>query len=148
MSRIKEIGIVVLIAGLLTVGITYTVLFKPSEPTEFRVPEKIEFIKLPDPETTSIMSVEEAILRRRSIRDYKEEPLALQDVSQLLWAAQGITDPVRKFRAAPSAGATYPLEVYVVVGVNGVIGLKEGLYHYDPFNHRLKYLMKGICAHS
>jgi len=129
-------------------GITYTVLFKPSEPAEFRVPEKIEFIKLPDPETTSIMSVEEAILRRRSIRDYKEEPLALQDVSQLLWAAQGITDPVRKFRAAPSAGVTYPLKVYVVVGVNGVIGLNEGLYHYDPFNHRLKHLMKGIYAHS
>ncbi|MEM2339181.1 MAG: SagB/ThcOx family dehydrogenase, partial [Nitrososphaerales archaeon] len=81
-------------------------------------------IKLPEVKLKSDCSIEEALLKRRSVRDYKDEPLTLQEVSQLLWAAQGITDP-RGFRTAPSAGATYPLELYVVVG--NVEGLEKGV---------------------
>ncbi|MEM2842541.1 MAG: SagB/ThcOx family dehydrogenase [Candidatus Bathyarchaeia archaeon] len=89
------------------------------------------------------MSVEEAIAKRRSIRDYSNEPLTFQQLSQLLWAAQGITDLKTRFRAAPSAGATYPLEVYVVLGSNSVVGLNAGIYHYNPLTHELKLLFEG-----
>lgn len=99
-------------------------------------------MELPPPVTRGIMSVEEAVLKRRSVRSYSNKPLSLEDVSQLLWAAQGITDPTRGFRAAPSAGATYPLEVYVVVGENGVIGLEKGLYHYRPDKHIIEYVFE------
>ncbi|CAB49164.1 SagB/ThcOx family dehydrogenase [Pyrococcus abyssi] len=100
-----------------------------------------EVIKLPEPRLRGEMSVEEAIARRRSIRTYKDEPLTIEELSQLLWAAQGITDERRKFRAAPSAGATYPFEVYVVVGK--VMGLKPGVYLYNPFEHSLILVREG-----
>ncbi|MDD4985070.1 MAG: nitroreductase family protein [Dehalococcoidales bacterium] len=66
---------------------------------------------MPEPRYDSEISVERAMLQRRSIRDYTDEPLSLDEVSQLLWAAQGITEP-NGFRTAPSAGGTYPLNVY------------------------------------
>lgn len=110
--------------------------------------EAYGFVKLPSPNVIGTMSVEEAIQRRRSIRSYMDKPLSLQDVSQLMWAAQGITDPARGFRAAPSAGATYPLEVYLVVGKSGVTGLDEGLYRYDPYEHRLESILKGDLRSS
>ena len=74
---------------------------------------KSKTIKLPAPLKNSNTSTEEAILKRRSVRSYKDSPLTLKEISQLLWAAQGITDP-RGLRAAPSAGALYPLEIYVI----------------------------------
>lgn len=92
-------------------------------------------VRLPSPKYKSSTSIEETLLKRRSIRDYKDEPLTLEEVSQLLWAAQGITKN-GVYRTAPSAGATYPLEVYVVCGK--VKGLERGLYHYDPEKHTLK----------
>ena len=88
------------------------------------------------------MSVEESIARRRSIRNYLRGPLSLDMLSQILWAAQGITDSDGVFRAAPSAGALYPLELYVVARKDGVEGLPEGVYHYEPKGHRL-LLCKG-----
>ncbi len=102
-----------------------------------------EAIKLPPPITRGNVSVEEAISRRRSVRSYADKPLSLLHVSQLLWAAQGITDPARGLRAAPSAGATYPLEVYVVVGAGGVIGLEAGVYRYYPESHEIKLVKLG-----
>lgn len=105
-------------------------------------------IELPTPITRGTMSVEEAILKRRSVRNFLNKPLSLGDVSQLLWVAQGITDPARGFRAAPSAGATYPLEVYVVIGKDSVTGLFEGLYHYKPDKHVLEYLLEGDLRSS
>jgi len=92
-------------------------------------------IKLPKPRYESDVSVEEAILNRRSVRSYTDKPLSLEDISQLLWAAQGITDKEKKFRAAPSAGALYPLEIYLVAG--NVTSLDDGVYRYDPFNHKI-----------
>jgi len=96
---------------------------------------------LPKPKVYGEMSVEESIYRRRSIRDYSEEPLRLEDLSQILWSAQGITEPNRMFRSAPSAGATFPLEIYVVV--KEVIDLNPGVYHYIPNNHSLKLIKEG-----
>jgi len=88
------------------------------------------------------MSVEEAIEGRRSERDFKDQPLNIEQVSQLLWAVQGITDP-RGFRAAPSAGATYPLDVYLVVGEKGVDELQAGIYHYRVREHALRFITGG-----
>ena len=95
---------------------------------------------LPEPQYESDMPVEQCLLQRRSIRDYSEEPITLQELSQLLWAAQGITDP-RGFRTAPSAGALYPLEVYVAAG--NVEGLTPGIYRYEPEEHQVILLTVG-----
>jgi SagB-type dehydrogenase family enzyme len=97
-------------------------------------------IILPEPRYDSDVSVEEAILQRRSIRDYADKPLTLPEVAQLLWAAQGITDP-SGYRAAPSAGATYPLEIYAVIG--NVEGVTQGIYQYEPEKHQLLKVVDG-----
>jgi len=104
-----------------------------------QVPPEIE-VKLPEPRHDSGVSIEETLLKRRSVRDYTGECLTLQEVSQLLWAAQGTTD-ARGFRTAPSAGATYPLETYIVVG--DVENLTEGIYHYKSAEHKLVKVLDG-----
>jgi SagB-type dehydrogenase family enzyme len=102
-------------------------------------------IKLPSPRLKGKVSLEETILKRRAVRRYRREPLDSSQLSQILWSAQGITG-TREFRAAPSAGATYPLEIFVVVGKQGVITreakqapeeLPAGIYHYEPDSHSL-----------
>ena len=99
-----------------------------------------EQISLPEPVTDSDVSVEAAIKARRSVREYTKEPLTLADVSQLLWAAQGITErPIR--RAAPSAGGLYPLEIYLVAG--NVESLPAGVYRYRNSGQQLELLAKG-----
>jgi SagB-type dehydrogenase family enzyme len=102
--------------------------------------EQAEVINLPEPRYDSDVSIEQSLLNRRSTRSYTGEPLTLQEVSQLLWAAQGITDP-RGFRTAPSAGALYPLELYLVVG--DVEDLIPGVYRYEPDGHQLVITMDG-----
>jgi len=97
-------------------------------------------MKLPEPRTTGSLSVEAAIARRRSQRSYRNEPLALQEVAQLLWAAQGQTGG-GQLRAAPSAGATYPLITYLVAG--NIAGLEPGLYRYETSSHSLAQLRSG-----
>lgn len=100
--------------------------------------------RLPTPETRGALSVEEAIQGRRSERSFRGIALTQAQLSQLVWSAQGITDPARVrriLRAAPSAGAQYPLDVYVVVG--GVEGLKAGVYHYSPHEHSLRLVLEG-----
>lgn len=89
---------------------------------------------LPPARLVGDMTLEEAIHARRSVRDYTGEPVTLAEVGQLLWAAQGITSTTGA-RAAPSAGGTYPLELYVVAGA--VEGLLPGVYHYRPQRHDL-----------
>ncbi len=91
--------------------------------------DKMGTIKLPKPKLKSDVSLEEVIEKRRSVRSYSSKELTMEQMSQLLWAAQGITDR-RGFRAAPSAGALYPLEIYILN--------KDGLYHYLPEGHVLK----------
>ena len=97
-------------------------------------------VKLPKPRHDSGVSIEETLLKRGSVRDYAGEPLTLGEVSQLLWAAQGATD-AEGFQTAPSAGATYPLETYVVVGDVG--NLTEGVYRYISAGHKLVKTLEG-----
>jgi SagB-type dehydrogenase family enzyme len=93
-------------------------------------------IMLEKPSFYGKKSVEEALVQRRSLRDFKDEPLTLVEVSQLLWAAQG---KVGEFRTAPSAGALYPLEIYLVA--RKVVGLDAGVYHYEVLEHALKLIV-------
>jgi len=101
---------------------------------------KSETIRLPEPVKDSDISIEEALSKRRSTRSYKEKPLTLAEISQLLWAAQGITSQ-RGLRTAPSAGALYPLEIYVVAG--NVDDLHDGVYNYSPYKHELVRVVEG-----
>ena len=97
-------------------------------------------IKLPKPQYDSNVSIEETLLKRRSIRSYKSEPLAIAEISQLLWSAQGVTNR-KGFRTAPSAGALYPLEVYIAAG--NVTDLDAGIYKYYPHRHEIVNTVKG-----
>jgi SagB-type dehydrogenase family enzyme len=87
-------------------------------------------IKLPPPRESSQFSFEEALARRRSVRSFSSAELRLEEIGQLLWAAQGITEKTEGFRTAPSAGALYPLEIYVI--------MHSGVYHYQPRGHQLQ----------
>jgi SagB-type dehydrogenase family enzyme len=98
-------------------------------------------MKLIQPRRDGPLSLEKVIQERRSIRDYRHDAVHLADLAQLLWAAQGITGPTDGHRAAPSAGALYPLEVYVVAG--NVTGLEPGVYKYEPQGHALTELRAG-----
>jgi SagB-type dehydrogenase family enzyme len=100
-------------------------------------------IRLPDPETKGLVSTEEVLAKRRSVREYSSQPLKLEQLSQLMWAAQGITLPEWGFRTAPSAGGTYPLELYIVVGEGGVSSLDAGIYRYDPKLNTLTSILEG-----
>ncbi|GBC70646.1 hypothetical protein HRbin02_00414 [Candidatus Calditenuaceae archaeon HR02] len=108
-----------------------------------RISRPLEKISLPPPRYNSSVSIEYALKVRRSIREYENKPLTLEQVAQLAWAAQGITDERYGFRTAPSAGATYPLEIYIICKKNGVEGLSEGVYHYLPREHALELVKRG-----
>ena len=99
-------------------------------------------VKLPRPELEGKVSLEEAIARRRSVRRYRAEPLTLSQLSQVLWSAQGITAG-GELRAAPSAGATYPLELFAFVGKQAIDGLEAGIYHYEVDSHSLVCSQRG-----
>lgn len=104
---------------------------------------KREKIVLPEPRYEGKVSVEQAINQRRTVRSFRPDTLTPIQLSQLLWAAQGITDKKRGLRSAPSGGALYPLDVYVVVGRNSVTELGEGIYLYLPNEHALRKLTEG-----
>jgi len=105
----------------------------PSHVSEMNVPT-LQPIELPQPNLKGTVTLEEALAERRSVREFTGDPLTVEELSQLLWATQGITDP-QGYRTAPSAGALYPLEVYVITS--------EGIYHYDPSRHRLTLHQPG-----
>jgi SagB-type dehydrogenase family enzyme len=93
-------------------------------------------MQLPEPEFERDASLMSVIAGRRSVRDFSPLPLTPVELSGLLWAAQGFTDR-SGLRAAPSAGATFPLEVFVCLGPDSVTGIGEGIYHYEPKRHSL-----------
>ena len=99
-------------------------------------------IALPEPKRP-VVSLDDLLRTRRSVRRYSESPLSMEDLSYLLWASTGITRRERRFefRTAPSAGGLYPLETYVAV--NNVSGLAPGIYHYSIKDHALELIRKG-----
>jgi SagB-type dehydrogenase family enzyme len=140
---------VVLAAGVVLAVIVVAVIFAlstppsaPGMPVQEKTAQKepghlttAALVTLPAPKTAGTISVEEALFGRRSVREYAATPPDSSEISQLLWAAQGVTN-ARGFRTAPSAGALYPLEVYVASG--NVTGLPAGVYHYLPESHALE----------
>ncbi len=100
----------------------------------------MDTIRLPSPRVDSNFSVERALQQRRSVRDFSNAALNLGEVAQLLWSAQGITRP-DGLRAAPSAGALYPLEILLAAG--NVTGLAPGVYRYSPAGHSLSAIAAG-----
>ncbi len=89
---------------------------------------------LPTPRATGRISLEQSLLRRRSVREFAPRPLTWEEIGQLAWACQGTTDP-RGLRTAPSAGAFYPLELYLAT--------PDGLFHYLPASHALERRAEG-----
>ncbi|MDD3581081.1 MAG: SagB/ThcOx family dehydrogenase [Desulfobacca sp.] len=100
-------------------------------------------VNLPAPSLKGRVSVEEALQARRTVRRFAHRALSLTQLSQLLWAADGVTDPRRGYRSAPSAGALYPLDLYVAVGERSVADLPPGVYHYLPDRQGLELITKG-----
>ncbi|UCF07022.1 MAG: SagB family peptide dehydrogenase [bacterium] len=106
-------------------------------------------VDLPPPRRDGTLSVEAALQNRRSIRSYAHDPLTIADVSQLLWAAYGITRILEGappfirggFRTAPSAGARFPLELYIAAF--DVTGLPPGIYLYQSETHKLMLISEG-----
>jgi SagB-type dehydrogenase family enzyme len=135
-SQMNRKAVMILVVGtpfvilLIGLGFFFT---NPYEP----------YIPLESPQLGGTRSIEESLLLLRPIDDFSDEPLTYPDLSQILWAAQGITDPVTGFRGVPSAGALYPLEVYVVIGENGVASLEEGVYHFLPEVHGIEKTLEG-----
>ena len=100
-------------------------------------------IYLPPSSQKGTISLEEAIARRRSIRDFTPESISQSQLSQILWAAQGISGTRGRYRTVPSAGATYPLEIFAVCGRNSVGEIDAGIYHYNIDSHSLTLHHQG-----
>lgn len=109
------------------------------------LPDSSVTVSLPEPRYDSDVSLEESLLARRSVREFSSEPLSLEIISQLLWAAQGITDKAGH-RTAPSAIAIYPLSIYVVVG--NVPEIVPGVYIYDPSDYSIERIIDGDIRDS
>ena len=115
---------------------------KPDAPAKYKTYPDTARTLLPTP-VHSGLSVEDALRQRRSVRNYSSTPMTLADLSQLLWAAQGVTGKTfdHLLRPAPSAGALYPYEIYVVA--MNVDSLDPGIYHYAVRSHELELVKKG-----
>lgn len=133
----KQTAVFMIAGGLMWCSLCSCELSGGKEPPDSA---KDTAIQLPPPSTQGTVSVEETLEKRRSIRNYSGGSISLEEVSQLLWAAQGFTTPDGR-RTAPSAGALYPLEVFLVAG--NVQNLPVGIYRYQPDGHRLTLVKTG-----
>ncbi len=115
---------------------------KPKKPSQYKNYPNAKVTNLPEPNYQGI-PLEEAIKKRRSVRNYSRKPITILQLSQLLYSAQGITGKAYKksLRTVPSAGALYPFEIYVIA--NNVEGLSRGIYHYSVLNHTLELIKSG-----
>jgi len=114
-----------------------------SKPDVYKRYSSVPRIKLPPPSFDKVISIWDVIKKRRSVREFREEPISIVDLSQLLWASQGITQEVQgaTLRTVPSAGALYPIETYLAINV--VSEIETGIYHYAVETHELEQLKLG-----
>jgi SagB-type dehydrogenase family enzyme len=103
----------------------------------------ISRISLPKPEFSPDIQFWDIINKRHTTRAFKNEPLSIMDLSQLLFGMSGLTRifPKFAFRTVPSAGALFPIEIYAII--NDVSGIEQGIYHYNIEKHELEYLKQG-----
>ncbi len=115
---------------------------KPEKLPQYKNYTDTMIIKLPEPEYQGI-TLEEAIKKRRSVRNYSGKPVTMSQLSQLVFSAQGKTGKTygHPLRTTPSAGALYPFEVYIIA--NNVDTLDQGIYHYGVLNHTLELIESG-----
>jgi len=113
-----------------------------AKPDLYKTYPQAEKIELPAFEPAQPMSLDKTLRQRKSIRDYQDKPISKGQLGYLLWASTGIqrTEHGYEFRTAPSAGALYPIETYVVV--NNVKSLEPGVYHYAIQPHQLELLQQ------
>ena len=130
-STRRTIALLLLVTSLLRVTACTAGPTGTARPTPAPVSGQIT---LPPPTLAGDKSLEEVIASRRSMREFTDQALSWSDISQLLWAAQGMTDPAG-LRTAPSAGALYPLEIY--------LALPDGAYHYLPQGHAVESVSKS-----
>ena len=90
----------------------------------------LKIVQLSEPSLKGKVSFEEALANRRSVRQFTSQQVRLAQVSQLAWAGQGITEPTKGFRTAPSAGSIYPIMLYFAT--------PEGVFVYNPVEHSLE----------
>lgn len=114
-----------------------------TKPPVYKTYPESEIVELPAPQLEKGADIWSILARRRSVRAYTDESVTLPELSQMLWATQGITAEIagHELRSAPSAGALYPIETYL--SVNRVEGIKAGLYHYRVDHHQLEILKEG-----
>ena len=113
------------------------------QPDQYKsYPDKTK-IELPKPDNIKTETLHYVLLNRRSIRHFSKKPLSKEQLSFLIWASTGIQRKERgfKYRTAPSAGALYPIETYLVI--NNVKSVSQGVYHYNIQNHYLEEIKKG-----
>jgi len=148
----KLSSIVIILVGFAIAGEGFS---QESNPEQAAKKPESKIIQLPDPSFKSETSIEEALNARQSVRAYSAESLSLTEISQMLWAAQGITrkkdTPSSKWnekyewqggnRTAPSAGGLYPMELYLLAG--NVEGLDQGVYKYIVKSHSLIKVIDG-----
>ncbi len=122
--------------GILAVILMSCVSSRTGAPTQSTPPlgQEPASRPLPSPRLTGPVALEEALAQRRSVREFLSDPLTDEELGQLLWAAQGVTD-AEGHRTAPSAGATYPLELYAVTA--------HAVLHYDPASHSVAEVRAG-----
>ena len=113
------------------------------KPNLYKTYPESKCISLPQPEINGGPALWETIKKRRSVRDFKDSQMTKEQLSQLLWSCQGITVTIGNYglRAAPSAGALYPIETYLVI--NSVSEIDQGIYHYNVERHELELLKQG-----
>ena len=105
-------------------------------------------ISLPPQIKKGKVSVEEAVAGRRSVRGFDPISITLEELATLCWAGQGITNPNCRYRATPSAGATYPIFLYAALGTGSVVGADAGMYLYVPPDHALETVKDGDCRRA
>jgi SagB-type dehydrogenase family enzyme len=128
------------LAGLVSVALGMPMLPKAFAKSQTVAQTTASAMALPSPDQAGRLSVEAALATRRSVREFATGSLTLGAVSQLLWAAQGITSDAG-YRTAPSAGALYPLLLHLVAG--DVEALAPGIYRYGPQRHSLETVAAG-----
>jgi len=112
-------------------------------PERVKTYREAERVQLPQPDFGEPADLWQCLARRRSERNTSEEPLSLEELAKILWAAQGVTAQagMHLLRTAPSAGALYPFETYVYI--DRVEGVSQGIYHFDVGEFTLASLEEG-----
>jgi SagB-type dehydrogenase family enzyme len=141
MERLNlSVGVKLIITGAVLAGL-FCLMIVTDRPIQAEQGGPGTIISLPQPVLDGSVSIEKALSERRTLRTYRDQPLTMAEISQVLWAAQGITEPKKGLRTAPSARAMYLLQLYLIA--DHVTNLPAGMYKYQPQGHQLIKVADG-----